>query len=79
MLVITEYVICHTGSALPVVSRHAVFKSNNVFLFHLWATPQFFGDEIQFHPDLGGIEDHPTTISFKDDRSSSPQPHPGLF
>jgi hypothetical protein len=64
MLVITEYVICHTGSALPVVSRHAIFKSDDVFLFHLWLTPQFFGDTIQFRPGLDGIEGHPTIISF---------------
>ena len=38
MLVITEYIICRTGSAFPVVSRHAIFESNVVFLFHLKST-----------------------------------------
>jgi hypothetical protein len=41
MLVITEYVICRTGSALPVVSRHTVFEGYVILLVHFLPTSLF--------------------------------------
>lgn len=32
VLIVTENVVCHTGSALLVVSRHAIFQSNPIFV-----------------------------------------------
>ena len=46
MLVISENIICRTGSTLPIVSRHAIFEGYDVFFLHQGPTPLFLGDKI---------------------------------
>jgi hypothetical protein len=40
MLIISEYLVCRTGSTFPVVSRYAVFESDDIFLFHIDFPPR---------------------------------------